>query len=237
MEFLLRKKILHLLAAVLISFLLILMLIKFSKELKRPSASKPSIEVTLPSPAYTSHVSIEETLKKRRSVRQYQNKAITLEQVAQLLWASQGVTSNNGFRTAPSAGALYPLEIYLVSGNIDNLPAGIYHYLPEKHRLQKVKEDDVRNQLSQAALGQKAIQFGAVAMVITAEFSRTMKKYGHQGREFVFMEAGHAAQNIYLQSVSLNLGTVSIGAFDKDQVKAILGINEEPLYILPIGAI
>ncbi|WP_392538644.1 SagB/ThcOx family dehydrogenase [Legionella sp. 227] len=210
---------------------------KLSKEPKINPQSKPPIEIKLPKPAYTSHISIEEALKKRRSVRQYKNEAITLQHVAQLLWASQGVTSNNGLRTAPSAGALYPLEVYLVSGNIEKLPAGIYHYIPAKHLLQKLKEEDVRNQLAKAAWGQKAIQLGAVDIVITAEFSRTINKYGDKGTSFVFMEAGHAAQNIYLQSVSLNLGTVSIGAFDGNQVKTILGIQEEPLYILPIGKI
>lgn len=210
---------------------------KLSKEPKINPQSKPPIGIKLPKPTYTSHISIEEALKKRRSVRQYKNEAITLQQVAQLLWASQGMTSNNGFRTAPSAGALYPLEVYLVSGNIEKLPPGIYHYIPTKHLLQKLKEDDVRNQLAKAAWGQKAIQLGAVDIVITAEFSRTIDKYGDKGTSFVFMEAGHAAQNIYLQSVSLNLGTVSIGAFDGIQVKAILGIQEEPLYILPIGKI
>lgn len=210
---------------------------KLSKEPQISPHSKPLIEIKLPKPAYTSHISIEEALKKRRSVRQYKNEAITLRHVAQLLWASQGITSNNGFRTAPSAGALYPLEVYLVSGNIDSLPPGIYHYIPAKHLLQRLKNDDVRNQLATAAWGQKAIQLGAVDVVITAQFSRTLNQYGDKGASFVFMEAGHAAQNIYLQSVSLNLGTVSIGAFDGNQVKAILGIQEEPLYILPIGKI
>ncbi len=237
MEFLYRKKIPLLIVLVLICFYLILMPRKLVKDPKIIPQSQPSTEIKLPSPAYTSKSSIEEVLKKRRSVRQYKSEALTLQEVAQLLWASQGVSSKNGFRTSPSAGALYPLEVYLVSGNIDKLPPGIYHYIPTKHVLQKLKNNDVRNQLTNAAFGQEAIQLGAVDILITAVFSRTTNKYGDEGKKFVFMEAGHAAQNIYLQAVSLHLGTVSIGAFDTNQVKTILDIKEEPLYILPIGKI
>lgn len=237
MEFLHRKKIPLLILTILICFYLIVIPGKLSKEPKITLQSKFSAEIKLPNPTYISNSSIEEVLKKRRSARLYKDEAITLQHVAQLLWASQDITSKNGFRTTPSAGALYPLEVYLVSGNIDKLPSGIYHYLPSKHVLKKLKDDDVRVQLAKAAFRQDAIELGAVALVIAAEFSRTTNKYGDKGKKFVFMEAGHAAQNIYLQSVSLNLGTVSIGAFDENQVKAILDIKEEPLYILPIGKI
>ena len=235
MEFLRRKKIPLLIIALLICLYLILMPIKLSKEPKVTPQSKSPTEIKLPNPASTSKISIEEALKKRRSIREYKNKEITLHQIAQLLWASQGVTSIYGFRTTPSAGALYPLEVYVVSGNVDKLPSGIYHYLPSTHRVQKLKDGDIRTHLTKAIFQQEAIRQGAAYIVITAEFSRTINKYGDKGKEFVFMEAGHAAQNIYLQSVSLNLGTVSIGAFDRNKVKTILDITEEPLYILPIG--
>lgn len=195
-----------------------------------------SVEVKLPHPAYSGQISIEEALKKRRSIRQYKNQAISLQQIAQLLWAAQGITSETGCRTAPSAGALYPLEIYLIARDVKNLSTGVYHYKPQKHTLEKLKEGDVSLQLTKAALGQQAVKSSAANIVIAAVFSRTVKKYGKMGKRFVFMEAGHAAQNIYLQAVSLNLATVSIGAFDNTQVRKALGIiDEELLYILPVG--
>ncbi|KTD18273.1 SagB/ThcOx family dehydrogenase [Legionella jordanis] len=237
MEFFRRNKVLLLIISLLICLWLCLMPKKLSKEpgmnVKTPSAN----EIKLANPAYTSNISIEEALNQRRSIREFKNKSVNLQQIAQLLWASQGITSKEGFRTAPSAGALYPLEIYLVSGNIEKLPAGIYHYIPATHSLYKIKEGDVRNHLAEAALGQEVVRHAAASIVITAEFSQTINKYGEKGKQFVFMEAGHAAQNIYLQSISLALGTVSVGAFDENQLKIILGIKEIPLYILPVGRI
>ena len=190
-----------------------------------------------PNPVFSSPTSIEEALKKRRSIRIYNSQSLTMQQIAQLLWAAQGITSNNGFRTTPSAGALYPLEFYLVARDIENLSPGIYHYVPRKHILQKLRDGDVRIELAKAAFGQSAVKSGAADIVITALFSRTTNKYGERGKRYVLMEAGHAAQNIYLQTVSLNLGTVSIGSFDDVQIKNILHITneEDPLYILPIG--
>lgn len=199
--------------------------------------TKTQVEIKLPNPVFSSRTSIEEALKKRRSIRIYNSQSLTMQQIAQLLWAAQGITSNNGFRTTPSAGALYPLEIYLVTGEIKNLSSGIYHYIPTKHILQKLRDGDLRIELVKAAFGQAAVKSGAADIVITALFSRTTNKYGDRGKRYVLMEAGHAAQNIYLQTVSLNLGTVSVGAFDDVQIKNILHITneEEPLYILPIG--
>jgi SagB-type dehydrogenase family enzyme len=195
------------------------------------------VEIKLPKPVLVSKTSIEEALSKRRSIRAYSNQSLTLQQIGQLLWAAQGITSNHGFRTTPSAGALYPLEIYLVAGDINNVSPGIYRYEPIQHKLQKLKDGDVRIQLAKAAIGQDAVKLGTADIVITALFSRTTKKYGERGIRYALMEAGHAAQNIYLQTVSLNLATVSIGSFDDIQIKTILNISneEEPLYILPIG--
>lgn len=196
------------------------------------------IEIKLPNPASSSRTSIEEALAKRRSIRVYKNRPLTLREVSQLLWAAQGITSENGFRTAPSAGALYPLEIYLVVGIIETLSPGLYQYQPTTHSLQKLQNGDIRILLSKASMGQASVKLAAADIVITALFSRTIKKYGDKGKRFVLLEAGHAAQNIYLQSVSLNLGTVSIGTFDVNEVRNILNIKEgEPLYIMPIGKI
>ena len=197
----------------------------------------PVTTIQLPEPRLKSEVSLEEALLKRRSVREYANLPLTLEDVSQLLWAAQGITVKWGGRTAPSAGALYPLEVYLVVGNVENLAAGVYKYKPERHELVKVRDDDVRGELAKAALGQSWVKEGAIDIVIAAVYERTTKKYGDRGVRYIHMEAGHAAQNIYLQAVALDLGMVTIGAFYDDRVKDILGMprNETPLYVIPVG--
>lgn len=222
-----------------ISVVLIFILIPnhLSIEPKISSQIESKIESKLPNPFFSSRTSIEEALKNRRSIRAYKNLPLTLQEVGQLLWAAQGITDNNGFRTTPSAGALYPLEIYLVAGNINKLSPGVYHYIAANHSLKKIKDGDLRIMLAKAAIGQVSVKLAAANIVITAVFSRTIKKYGEMGKRFVLMEAGHSAQNIYLQSVSLNLGTVSIGAFNSNDVKDVLNFKEEPLYIMPIGKI
>jgi len=193
--------------------------------------------VQLPEPRLKSEVSLEEALLKRRSIREYANLPLTLEDVSQLLWAAQGITAEWGGRTAPSAGALYPLEVYLAVGNVENLAAGVYKYKPERHELVKVRDDDVREELAKAALGQNWVKEAAIDIVIAAVYERTTKKYGDRGVTYTHMEAGHAAQNIYLQAATLDLGMVTIGAFYDEQVKDILGMpkNETPLYVIPVG--
>ena len=197
----------------------------------------PVTTVQLPEPRLKSEVSLEEALLKRRSIREYANLPLTLEDVSQLLWAAQGITTEWGGRTAPSAGALYPLEVYLAVGNVENLAAGVYKYKPERHELVKVRDDDVRGELAEAALGQNFVMEAAIDIVIAAVYERTTKKYGDRGVRYTHMEAGHAAQNIYLQATALDLGMVTIGAFYDDRVKDILGMlkNETPFYLIPVG--
>lgn len=197
----------------------------------------PEKTMKLPQPRLKNGVSLEEALLQRRSVREYANLPLTLEEVSQLLWAAQGVTSEWGGHTVPSAGALYPLEMYLAVGSVDNLPPGVYKYRPERHELVQVKANDVREELAVAALGQTWIKEGAVDIVIAAVYQRTTRKYGDRGVRYVHMEAGHAAQNIYLQSAALDLGMVTIGAFHDDRVKDIVGMLEDevPLYVIPVG--
>jgi len=197
----------------------------------------PLTEIELPEPRLDSATSIEQALLMRRSVRNYTSEALTLHEVSQLLWAAQGVTDPRGFRTAPSAGATYPLEAYLLVGDVDNLTPGAYHYIPANHKLVKVLEGDFRAELAAAAWGQSPIKEGAANIVITGVYERTVKRYGNRGIRYVHMEAGHAAQNIYLQAVALDLGTVVIGAFHDERVKQVLNLpkQEDPLYIIPIG--
>lgn len=194
-------------------------------------------KIKLPEPKYDSNTSVEQALLKRRSVREYKDTPLTLTEISQLLWAAQGITDPRGFRTAPSAGALYPLELYVVAGNVNDLPNGIYKYRPHEHELAMVVEGDERTELCNAALGQPSVKDAAAVIVFSAVYERTTVKYGEKGIRYVHIEVGHASQNIYLQAVSLNLGTVVIGAFDDEEVKKIIntGDEEQPLYLMPVG--
>jgi SagB-type dehydrogenase family enzyme len=192
-------------------------------------------EIKLPNPKEKGSTSIEETLNKRRSVRDYKTGSLSLEQVSQLLWAASG--RNLYRRTAPSAGATYPLEIYLVAGKVEGLEPGIYHYSFSRHSLEMTKEQDLRSRLSRAALGQEMIEEAPVNIIIAADYGRTTNHYGQRGIRYVHMEVGHVGQNISLQAIALRLGTVMVGAFEDEEVKEVLGIKEEPLYIIPVGKI
>jgi SagB-type dehydrogenase family enzyme len=192
-------------------------------------------EIKLPEPKEKGSVSIEETLHQRRSLRDYKRGQLSLEQVSQLLWAASG--RNLYRRTAPSPGATYPLEIYLVVGEVEGLGPGIYHYSFSRHSLEMIKEQDVRNRLSTSALGQEMIEEAQINIIIAADYSRTTGHYGQRGNRYVHMEVGHVGQNVSLQAIALSLGTVMIGAFEDKEVKEVLGIKEEPLYIIPVGKI
>lgn len=202
-----------------------------------PPATENNAIIILPEPRYDGDVSIEEALLKRRSVRDYSDEALTLKEVSQLLWAAQGITDVSGKRTAPSAGALYPLEVYVLVGNLEDAFQGVYRYEPQQHELVKILDGDQREALAEAALDQQSVAQGAIDIVVTAIYERTTGKYGDRGIRYAHMEAGHAAQNVYLQASALGLGTVSIGAFYDDQVKEVLNLPEgrEPLYIMPVG--
>jgi SagB-type dehydrogenase family enzyme len=192
-------------------------------------------EIKLPSIQTIGKLSVEEAISKRRSVREYKDAQLSLKEVSQLLWSAQGITANWGARTAPSAGALYPLEIYLVVGRVENLKPGIFRYNPERHSLVMTVEGDKRFALYSASLFQSCIKNVAISLVICAQYERTTRKYGERGRKYVHIEVGHVGQNIYLQAESLGLATVAIGAFMDEAVKKVLNIKEEPLYIMPVG--
>ena len=193
--------------------------------------------VELPRPTLSSEQSLESALKERRSVREYSHRPLTRSELAQLLWAAQGITGPDGLRTAPSAGALYPLEVSVVVGRVDGLPSGIYRYKAERHELVLVEEGDRRGELRAAALGQEYVEAGAAVIALAAVHARTTEKYGKRGIRYVHMEVGHAAQSVWLQATALGLGTVVVGAFDDAPVKRILGLarDEEPLCLMPVG--
>lgn len=193
--------------------------------------------ISLPAPNLDSSTSIEKSLFERRSIRHFSERDVTIGELSQLLWAAQGVTNARGFRTAPSAGALYPLEIIVVAGRVSGLAPGIYRYEPAGHELMKTGDGDRRVALWRAGLEQGAIRNAPLVLVICAVYERTTRKYGERGIRYVHMEVGHAAQNVCLQAISLRLGTVVIGAFNDREVKKILELKADryPLIIMPVG--
>ena len=193
--------------------------------------------INLPEPHTDAGTSVEQALRLRRSVRTFAEKPLQLSEVAQLLWSAQGITSRDGLRTAPSAGALYPLEIYLVAGSVNDLPVGVWHYLPDNHRLEQLNDTDIRNPLAHAALDQAWIREAAAVVVFAAVYERTTRKYGKRGIRYVHIEAGHAAENLFLQAVSLDLNTVIVGAFRDDAIRNALNLPQDhvPLILMPVG--
>lgn len=196
--------------------------------------------VRLPPPRTVGSMSVEEAIAKRRSIREYTDEPLSLEELSQILWAAQGITEPKwGLRSAPSAGATYPLEVYAVigDGGVEGLEAGVYHYSPRDHELRRVLRGDHRGPLSKAALGQVWVAAAPVDLVIAAIYERTTMRYGERGIRYVHMEVGHVGQNVYLEAAALGLGTVVVGAFDDEEVRRILNLpeGEKPLYIIPIG--
>lgn len=192
--------------------------------------------ITLPDPRTDSGVSLERTLLQRRCVRRFTSRALTPPEVSQLLWAAQGITHGNGFRTAPSAGALYPLEIYILLAS-EAFPAGVYHYLPLRHELRLLKLGEHRPALAGAARGQPWVEDNGGLLVIAAAAERTRRKYGGSAQRYVDIEVGHAAQNVALQAVALELGSALVGAFDEGRAARILGLprGQRPLYLIAVG--
>ncbi len=188
--------------------------------------------INLPAPSYKGKYSIEETIVWRRSIRDYQNTHLSLQQISQLLWAAQGITDSEfGFRAAPSAGALYPLTLYLLTKD------GLFRYIPDGHKLVEISSEDKRPMLVRASLGQSFLREAPADIVIAGNFRITEAKYGARAYRYVLMEIGHVAENIHLQAISLGLSSIAVGAFWDNVVKKNLELpdNHDPLYIIPIG--
>ena len=215
--------------------------------------------IPLPEPRLDGPVAVEQALSQRRSIRRFEPESLELADLGQLMWAAQGVTQRmeepppgfswewrGGMRTAPSAGALYPLELHAVVGDVDGLEPGVYRYLPAEHALARVVSpvqtpvsgpDDRRQALSNAALRQLAIRNAPAVLVLAGVVERAATKYGERAERYVHIEVGAAAQNVYLECESIGLGTVFIGAFDDDAVAGVLGLPGDELVfaIMPIG--
>jgi SagB-type dehydrogenase family enzyme len=195
--------------------------------------------INLPAPRRTSDAILEATMAARRSERDFATGPVALAELAQLLWAAQGITHRDGLRTAPSAGATYPLGVYAVVGRVEGLLAGMYRYEPDNHALIAIAAGDRRHALAEAALAQHWIAGAPVILAVAAIFERTTDKYGRRGERYMHMEAGHVGQNVCLQTVALGLGTTVVGAFDDAAVAAIVdpAVPMTPLCLLPIGRI
>ena len=199
--------------------------------------AQPSDNIALPKPVLTGSASLEQLLAQRRSIRDYQDTKLELAEIGQLLWAAQGITDSRGFRTAPSAGALYPLELYVVAGRVEGLAEGVYHYNPGHHQLVKTSDNDLQDALTQVALSQDCIKNASAVIVFTADYERTTRKYGNRGIRYVHIEVGHAAENLFLQAEALGLSTVDVGAFKDDEVAKVLQLpaDLQPLLLMPVG--
>lgn len=237
-----------------IPFALLAVLVMGCTTSQKPDEQKQSLmkseasalEYALPAPVMTGKVSVEEALASRRSHRSFTGEAISAEDLSQLLWAAYGITQplsgypqmQGGLRTAPSAGALFPLKIYVLAGKVKGIEPGVYRYSSREHKLTRVIENDVRGQLSDAALRQEMIKTAPAVIFYSADFSLNTVKYGDRGRErYVCMDLGHSTENVYLQAEALHLGTCAIGAFNDQAVRNVMQLpeNEEPLYIMPVG--
>ncbi|HBH35925.1 MAG TPA: nitroreductase [Gammaproteobacteria bacterium] len=203
-----------------------------------PAAHSSDI-INLPEPRLESDYSIEQAIHNRRSVREFSNKPLSLAEVSQLLWSAQGVTDDKGLRSAPSAGALYPLTLYLVVGNVKGLKPGIYQYAPDGHQLRKMKNGDSRKDVARAALQQYWIQESAAVLIFSAIEKRTTRKYGQRGIRYIHIEVGHSAQNLFLQAQSLGLAAAVVGAFDDSRIETIMNLptEEQLLYLMPLGRV
>lgn len=196
------------------------------------NVSSAPVKQPLPPPSHDGRVSVEEAIAARRSVRTFDAVSLAPGQIGQLCWAGQGITDKaHGYRAAPSAGALYPIELYVVSA------AGVDHYLPAEHALERVGSGDCRDALCEAAGGQTSITEASVTFIIAAVPERTAKKYGGRAERYCLLEAGHVAQNILLQATALRLGGVPIGAYDEPRILESLKLPKglRVLYLVCVG--
>ncbi|MBN2092220.1 SagB/ThcOx family dehydrogenase [candidate division KSB1 bacterium] len=197
----------------------------------------------LPVPEKQSGPGLWQILQNRRSQRGYKSQNLTLQQLSQLLWAIQGVTAQQGqyyFRTAPSAGALYPIETYLMISRIDGLEPGVYHYAVTQHGLEQLKAGDFASEAAQAALDQSMVRTAPVTFIWTAIFQRSKWKYRQRAYRYIYLDAGHIAQNLALAAVGMGLGSCQIAALYDDEVNRLIevdGKEESVVYMSVVGVV
>jgi SagB-type dehydrogenase family enzyme len=194
----------------------------------------------LQQPQFDGEISLERAIKNRRTSRAFMSDPLSQGEFSQLLWAAYGITDDRGFkRTAPSGGALYPMDLYAVAGTggVKDLETGTYHYDPNEHSISSILEGDIRVDLARASLSQMWMATAPVNLIITVEYRRISVKYGERGARYALMEAGHIGQNIFLQAEALGLGAGIVGAFHDENVSNVVKIprENEPLLIMPVG--
>lgn len=207
---------------------------------KTQQASAAAEEIPLPPPRTSGDVSLEEALDRRYSFREFSDKEISLEQIAQVLWAGAGIPAgvdavSGATRLPPSAGATYPTDLYLVAGRVTGLRPGVYAYNPGAHALKLTKSGDLRRDVSETALGQSWLSTAPALVVIAGTYPRVTQRYGERGVRYAFIEAGCVAQNLCLQATVLNLGSAVVGAYYDDQLREILELPADPLLIVALG--
>ena len=205
-----------------------------------PESSVMTDAINLPEPSTSGEMSVPQAIKDSASRRSYRNEGLSLDQLGQILWSAQGATRpEEGKRAAPSAGATYPMELFVAVGHrgVEGLEAGIYRYDSESHSIEKTHGGDLRSQISSAALGQEFLSQAPISLLLAANYNRTTQHYGERGKRYVHMEVGHIGQNVYLQAEGMGLATVAVGAFRDDTVANIFGLPAplEPLYLMPVG--
>jgi SagB-type dehydrogenase family enzyme len=234
---------------VIISTILLITIVVFlsvkvlrsNNNLEKNNSNMEENLITLPEPVIDGKMSVEQALHLRRSVRSYADIELTIEQVSQLLWATYGVTKRSHnvlYKTAPSAGATYPLEIYLFVGKVKDIGAGLYRYLPETHSLKLESKGDVRQQLAKACLEQRMIEQAPVTIIFSVVAERISRRYGDRGKDrYICMDIGHAAQNLYLQATAMGLATCAVGAFRDEELHEVISVpaEEQILYLMPVG--
>jgi SagB-type dehydrogenase family enzyme len=209
---------------------------KQSKKLK----SLPEQEIRLPLPSISGKISIEEVIQKRRTIRAFKNKPLDIKKLSQILWAAQGITDKDSkLRAAPSAGALFPIWVYIAIGknSVEKIKEGVYKYRPERHTILKIREGDVLQKLALASLGQRWMKEAPIIIILTAQYSRVSIKYGQRGVRYAHIEVGHIGQNIFLQAEGIGLGAGIVGAFIDEAIINILKIprDHRPLILMPVG--
>lgn len=195
-------------------------------------------QIKLPKPKITGNISIEAAISKRKTYRVFSSKSISLAELSQLLWAAQGITHDNYLRAAPSAGATYPLELFVIVRNMKGLEPGTYHYRVTEHALEKHSNQTFDQELFNLAFKQQSVKNAKLIIVVAADFKRTEKKYHQYASPYVWMEAGHATQNMMLEGVSIGVGMVSIGGFKYKNVSKLMNLGQfQPLYLVCMGKI
>jgi SagB-type dehydrogenase family enzyme len=202
-----------------------------------PAPASTTHTIALPKPDLEGKMTLEQALGTRRSVREYAPGALTLPEVAQLLWAAHGITGPNGKRTTPSARAVYPLEVWLVANDVTDLPPGIYRYLPQDHALGRVSDGGHRAAIAVAASGQKSVEQAPVVVVVVGDSVLAAEKFRGRAAAWLGMEAGFVVQDVYLEATALGLGTVMVGGFQDARARQALGLPERmvPLALMPVG--